>query len=259
MNPITSPNQIRVGLRFFNSGNNFNGEHNTYIGTPNGDLGGQGMETSFRDLPVPAGSTYNDIRVSMNIFGDDDWNNGPVLFDNFVVINGTNTVPVANAFTMGTVTNLSVTRSAVTADQAGGIIESDGILVLPAVSYLSQPTNGTATANGSSLTYTANNGYTGTDSFNFGVGDGIGGLSLGTEPVQVNSNAGLNRFTNTIGSAAVFSGAPFCDYILLMTSSLTPPVVWTPVSTNSANGSGLVNFTEPQTGSMGFMRTKLQP
>jgi Bacterial Ig domain len=259
VNPITVPNQIRVGLRFFNSGNNFNGEHNTYIGTPNGDLGAQGWKHLSETYPVPAGSTYNDIRVSMNIFGDDVWNNGAVLFDNFVVINGTNTVPVANAFTMGTVTNLPVTRAAVTADQAGGIIESDGILVVPAVSYLTQPANGTVTAKKSNLTYTANNGYTGTDSFNFGVGDGIGGLSLGTESVQVNSNAGLNRFTNTVGSAAVFSGAPFCDYVLLMTSSLTPPVVWSPVSTNAADGSGVVNFTEPQTGSAGFVQTKLVP
>lgn len=259
VNPITSANQIRVGLRFFNSGNNFNGEHNTYIGMPNGDLGAQGWKHLSETYSVPAGSTFNDIRVSMNIFGDDIWNNGPVLFDNFVVINGTNAALVPNAVTMGTVTNLPVTRTAAGAGQAGGIIEPDGILVFPKVSYLTQPTSGTATAHGSSLTYTANSGYTGTDSFNFAVGDGVGGLATGAASVYINSNAGLNRFTNTAGAVATFSGAPYCDYIQLMTSGLTPPVLWLPVSTNSADANGVVNFNEQQTGSAGFFRTELLP
>jgi hypothetical protein len=259
LNPITSANQIRVGLRFFNSGNNFNGEHNTYIGSPNGDLGAQGWKHLSATYSVPAGSVYNDIRISMNIFGDDDWNNGPVLFDNFVVINGSNVPLVANAVTMGTVTNLPVTRSAVSAGQANGIIESDGVLVLPAVSYLTQPANGTVTANGPSLTYTANNGFTGTDGFNFAIGDGVGGLASATASVKVNSNAGLNRFTSESGAAATFSGAPLCEYILQMTSSLTPPLVWLPVSTNAADGTGLVNFSEPQASSAGFFRTELLP
>ena len=48
--------------------------------------------------------------------------------------------------TMGTVTNLPVTRSAISAGQANGVIESDGILVNDlGVSYLSPPAHGTAT------------------------------------------------------------------------------------------------------------------
>jgi len=176
-----------------------------------------------------------------------------------VVSSGTIVNPVASAITMGTVTNLPVTRSAVAAGQASGNIESDGILVVPAVSYLSQPTNGTVTANGSSVTYTANTGHTGTDGFNFAVGDGVGGFSTGTASVAVNPNAGLNRFTSAVGTTATFSGAPFCDYILLMTSSLTPPVSWMPVSTNAANASGVVSFVESQSGAAGFFKTKLQP
>jgi hypothetical protein len=265
LNPITSPNQIRVGLRFFDSGNNFNGEHNTYIGTPNGDLGAQGWKHLSETYSVPAGSVNNDIRVSMNIFGDDDWSNGPVQFDNFVVITGTNVPPVANAITMGTVTNLPVTRSAISAVQANGVIESDGILVNGfGVSYLSPPAHGTATANGASITYIANSGYTGADGFNFAIGDGVGGLSTSTAAVQVNPTAGLNKFTSdkNVGGgnvALTFLGAADCNYILEMTGGLLPPVVWTPVATNSADGTGKVIFTATPAGSTAFWRTQLVP
>lgn len=283
LNPITSANQIRVGLRFFDNNNNFVGEHNTYIGTPNGDLGAQGWKHMSATYSVPTGAVNADIRVSMNIFGDDVWNNGQVLFDNFVIISGTNDAPVANNVLMGTVNTLPVTRDAVAGGDivpqdllvydysstneivlpTGGVVEPDGIIVYPFVSYLTQPAHGTVTASGPFLTYQANSGYTGPDTFTFCVSDGLGGLVTNTASVQVNGSVGLNKFTHSVtaggNSVMTFSGAGSCDYILQSASGLNPPVIWTSVSTNSADSSGSVTFTAPQSAPDAFFRTILLP
>lgn len=286
VNPISSANAVRVGLRFFSQsgGNDYNGEFDVHPGTPNGDLGAQGWKHYTGVCSVPAGTVSADIRVSMNIFGDDDWNNGPVLFDNFVVITGTNVPPVANNVLMGTVNTLPVTRAAVTnaaivpasiltydylstnviVEPDGGIIEPDGILVYPFVTFFTQPAHGTVTAKGAFLTYTANSGYTGNDSFGFAVGDGVGNVVTNTASVLVNGSIGPNQFSKTVNAngnnyTLSFSGAADCDYILELTPSLNPPVFWYPVSTNSANGSGSVTFPNQQTAPAGYWRTQLLP
>jgi hypothetical protein len=166
LNTVNSGNQIRVGLRYFDSGNNFKGENNSYIGTPNGDVGAQGWKHYSAVYTPAAGAVNTDIRISMNIFGDDIWSSGPVLFDNFVVITGTNNV--ANKF-------LNIAK------------------------------------------------------------------------------AGSQSF------ALTFSGAPVTHYALESTASLTPPIVWTPQVTNSADGNGLVQFTNISSGPVGFWRTRLVP
>lgn len=40
-------------------------------------------------------------------------------------------------------------------------------------------------------------------------------------------------------------GVPFATYILEATKTLTPPIPWTPIATNSADASGLYQFVEP--------------
>jgi hypothetical protein len=271
VNPITSANQIRVGLRFFDSNNNFNGEHNTYIGTPNGDTGAQGWKHLSETYSVPAGSVNSDIRVSMNIFGDDIWNNGPVLFDNFVIITGTSVPLTAANVLMGTVTTTPVTRPTADASQVDGILEPDGILADSTVSYVTAPAHGTVTTYNTygsrgNVTYVANSGFTGTDSFGFGIGDGLGGLATSTASVQVNSTIGLNKFgiapnPNNNGSTALFSftGAGQCDYILQTTPSLSTPLAWTPVMTNQASTGGSVTFTNQTSNPAAFYRTVLMP
>jgi len=92
LRPVNSGNQVRVGLRFFDSNNNFTGEFNSHIGAPNNDLGAQGWKHYTASTTPPSAARTSDIRISMNIFGDDIWSSGPVLFDNFVVTTGTNSV-----------------------------------------------------------------------------------------------------------------------------------------------------------------------
>ncbi len=285
LNAITSsPNQVRVDQRFFDSNNNFVGEHITHIGLPNGDVGGNGWHHLSATYPIVPGSVYSDIQCSMNKFGDDLWSNGPVLFDNFVINVGTNFAPMANAILMGTVTNMPVTRPSianaginpptmleyqylstnVVVFHDGGIIEPDGIVNYPFVSSFSQPSHGMVNANGAYLTYTAASGYIGSDSFTFIVSDGLGGLVTNTATVQVNGTAGANKFASTSNSGSnnyimSFSGAPQCAYVLQEAGSLTSPTAWTPVFTNAANGGGLVTFTNQQAAPTGFWRTRLLP
>jgi hypothetical protein len=265
LNPVNSGDEIRVGLRFFSQtgGNNFNGEYNTHLGTPNGDVGAQGWKHMSVSTTVPSGSLSSDIRVSMNVFGngDDNWSSGPVLFDNFVVATGTVSPPVAANTTIGTIKGTPTTRLFVGASQQPA---TDGNGYPLTVSYVGPATDGGVTTDGANVTYSPTGAYTGNDQFTFGLSDGLGGFSTGTASVVVNATVGANKFVSQANTgnnnySLGFSGAAYCNYLLQSTPSLTPPVVWTTVTTNSADGSGSVTFSGPQSGSATFWRTLLGP
>lgn len=260
LNPIHSANQIRVGLRFEDAAGDFLGEHNSYIGTPNGDTGAQGWKHFSVTTTPTANALSADIRVSMNVFGDDTWNNGPVLFDNFTVIAGSNSPPVVSNVTMGTLTNLPVTRLIIGGPT--GAINPNGDSMT--VTYVSQPANGVASTDGSSITYIPRAGYVGSDAFSFAVSDGLGGLTIATATAHVSGTAGANQFTGAALAGAnnmtlSFSGAPFCGYVLESADNLTPPVVWTPISTNTAAVNGSVRTTIIPSGPATFWRMRLLP
>ncbi len=262
LNPVRSGDQIRVGLRFFSQqgGNNFNGEYNTHLGTPNGDIGGQGWKHMTVSAVVPSGSVSSDIRISMNVFGDDTWGSGPVEFDNFTVVTGTFIPPSATNLIIGTIQGKAVTRLIV----GGSEPATDGSGNPLTVSYVGPATNGATSTDETNVTYTPTAGYVGSDQFTFGLSDGLGGFTTATASVDVNATAGLNKFvtsasTGTNTYSLTFSGAPYVNYILQSTSSLTPPITWTPVATNAADGSGIVTFTGPQSGNATFWRALLGP
>jgi hypothetical protein len=262
LNTVNIGDEIRVGLRFFDVNNNFVGENNTHLGTPNGDAGGQGWKHMSISTVPPSGAVSSDIRVSMNVFGtgDDNWTSGPVLFDNFTVATGVIAPPTVNNITIGAVKNLPVTWLLIGASQPA--TDSGGNPL--SVSYVSPATNGTTSTDGSSVTYDPTTGYTGNDLFTFGISDGLGGYATGTASVIVNPTVGLNQFTNTVNAGGTnlvltFSGAAYCEYILQSTSTLSLPGVWTPQATNAANGSGVVTFTNQESGTDGFWRAVLMP
>jgi len=257
---VKSANQIRVGLRFEDAVGGFLGEHNSYIGAANGDAGGNKWK-HFSVTATPTATALSaDIRVSMNIFGDDTWSSGPVLFDNFRVVSGINHAPVVGNITMGTLSGMSVTRSVI--GGASGAYDTDGDTLT--VSSIGQPIHGRTMTDGATISYIPNAGYVGTDSFSFTVSDGLGGMTTAIATVQVNGNPGVNAFigsTNTGATnfALTFSGAPDCQYVLEWTASLASPVVWMPQATNMASASGLVVFSNTPTGLTAFWRTRLVP
>jgi hypothetical protein len=61
------------------------------------------------------------------------------------------------------------------------------------------------------------------------------------------TNAIASTVVNGNGSVTLsFVGVPDYTYLVEATLDLTPPVVWTPVSTNTADINGLWQFTDTQ-------------
>lgn len=258
LNPVIAGNQIRVGLRLEGPTGGFLGEYNSYIGVPNGDVGANGWH-HFSVTTVPTATAVNaDIRVSMNVFGDDHWSLGTVLFDNFTVLAGTNHIPVAGNVTIGALSGIAVTQRIVGSTHATDI-DGDQLVV----TAIGTPADGVVTTDGLNITYTSNTSYVGTDSFTYTVSDGVGGIAQATMTVSV-GGLGLNRFANPTGVGAsvyslTFSGAPLCNYTLEWTASLTPPIIWMSQMTNTADGNGMLNYTNYQTVSSGFWRVRYVP
>jgi hypothetical protein len=71
-------------------------------------------------------------------------------------------------------------------------------------------------------------------------------------PVQIPLSVSLSVATNHLaqgarGGVAVGGiGAAGQTYVLLATSDLASPVVWTPIATNTADANGTFSFSDPQ-------------
>jgi hypothetical protein len=123
--------------------------------------------------------------------------------------------------------------------------------------------NGTAVVDGTGLNiiYTATSGTS--DTFTYTATDPIYSVvATGTVTVTINQTGqSYNSLTPPVpnGSGQVtmsFAGIPGYKYALDWTQSLTPPVVWAPLVTNTAAGNGLLLFTNTPSGGSDFYRTR---
>jgi len=125
-------------------------------------------------------------------------------------------------------------------------------------------TNGAAVNYDSTYVYYTNANNL-VDVINYTVSDGFGGNTAGIVNVLVGPPP-----TNSIASAVVngngtvtlsFAGVPNYTYQVESTTNLTPPTVWLPVSTNTADINGLWQFTDSQATnySMRFYRSLYNP
>lgn len=101
--------------------------------------------------------------------------------------------------------------TAVTVDVLANDSDPDSGDVL-SVGSVTQGSNGSVTNNGSSVTYTPNAGFTGSDSFTYTVSDGNGGSDTATVNVTVNATSG---------------GVVFSDSFESDSTGTTPPSGWT--------------------------------
>lgn len=168
-----------------------------------------------------------------------------------------NRPPVAYDFSMGAVTGIPTTVKIV-----GGKYVSDPDGDTLVVTNASGATHGTVTTDGVNVTYTGTNGTD--DSFTFTVSDGRGGSASATVTVSISGNgAGHNQLGNPepVGDdvALTFMGIPGYRYAMDWTHSLTPPVVWTPLLTNTAGANGSMRFTNTPSGGADFYRTRYVP
>ena len=257
LNPVTAGDNVRVGLRFFDrSGSSFQGENNSHLGAGNGDVGRNGWQHFSVTVIPPATAYMADIRVSMNVFGDDSWSLGAVLFDNFALVIGSNQPPVATNISIGALAGVPVTLRIIDGTQAP--VDSVGNPLV--VSAVGAPAHGSATTDGTNITYAANAGYAGPDSFAYAVSDGIGGLATATVTAMVSLPGMRWLETPSLLSSGTFKlafqGAPLNNYALEWTDDLTPPASWHPQATNNADAAGVLWFTNLQMGKAGFWRTR---
>ncbi len=94
----------------------------------------------------------------------------------------TNNDPVANNDTASVVEDSTVTVNVLANDTDA---DSDTL----SISGITQGTNGTVTIVGTTVTYTPNAGYTGSDSFTYTISDGKGGTSTATVNVTVTAKS----------------------------------------------------------------------
>jgi hypothetical protein len=177
-----------------------------------------------------------------------------------IFIIGTNTPPVASPIAMSAVSGQPATLKIIGGASAPTDPDGDSPLTVTAVQSPT-PHGGTVTTDGTNVTYTSSGGYTGTDTFTYTVGDGYGGFSTNTVIVSVVANAGFNILSGPTFNGGVFQvsyqGIPGDSYVLLSTPSLTPPVTWTPVVTNTAGISGVITFSfTPSSQGAGFYRAR---
>jgi len=103
------------------------------------------------------------------------------------------------------------------------------------------------------------------DQINYTVGDGFGGNTPGMINVQVGpppTNSIAGTVVNGNGTVTLsFVGVANYTYQVQSTANLTPPVVWLPVSTNTADINGLWQFTDAQATNyqQQFYRSVYQP
>jgi hypothetical protein len=125
--------------------------------------------------------------------------------------------------------------------------------------------NGTATTDGTNVTYTSTGDYVGTNSFTYTVSDGFGGTDTKTVTVIVRANGeGFNQLAPPvpIGGGQVmlsYLGIPGTSYSLDWTTNLTPPVIWTALATNTAATNGMLTFTNSSVAPVNFFRTRHLP
>ena len=81
------------------------------------------------------------------------------------------------------------------------------------ITAVSNPAHGTATHNGTTVTYTSATGYTGADSFTYTISDGNGGTDTATVNVTVQSGGGTATTTlNPSGDTHVKDSSPTTNY-----------------------------------------------
>jgi hypothetical protein len=120
-----------------------------------------------------------------------DGNGGTASSSVAVTVTAVNDAPVAGNDTATTPANTAVTLSVLANDS-----DVDGGAL--AVSAVTQPANGTASANGTTVTYTPNTGFAGANTFSYTVSDGNGGTATASVTVTVQAPVDLDIATFTV-------------------------------------------------------------
>jgi autotransporter-associated beta strand protein len=214
----------------------------TYNATVNNPVSGSFNATPVFDVTPPAGGMIVDDGVG------------------HITLAVSNIPPVAGAsFTIGATIGVPVTVPIVGGKYAPTDADGDTL----SLTGVSVPANGTATISGTNIIYTATSGTS--DSFTYTVSDPYGATASQTVNVTINSTgASFNQLSAPVNIggttwSVTYAGIPNYNYALDTTSSLTPPVTWTPVVTNAAASNGQIIFNFDASMGQGFFRTRSVP
>jgi pectin methylesterase-like acyl-CoA thioesterase len=165
--------------------------------------------------------------------------------------------PVAGpSFTLGAVVGVPATVQIIGGKYSPTDADGDPLTI----TGVSGAVNGTVTTDGINVTYTATGGTS--DSFSYTVSDGLGGTDSQTIDVNIATGQSYNQVSaQSVAGQVVLTyyGIPNYNYALDWTHSLTPPVTWTPLFTNSTAINGLLLFTNTPSGDADFYRTRSVP
>lgn len=223
-----------------------------------------GTLTVVANGTLTSGQTFNLFDGSLSgTFGTVNLPGGPAHWNTSALytsgeITFANASPLASNFDLGVAVGGSATASVI----GKYVSDADGDAVT--VTFVSTPANGTASiVGGTNITYTSTSAAA-SDTFTYTVTDSLGATDTKTVTVIISSPTGFNLISGPTplgGGQLAFGylGIPGEDYAIEETSSLTPPITWTPVATNTASGNGAVSFTITPSNPSGYFRTRHVP
>jgi hypothetical protein len=156
-----------------------------------------------------------------------------------------NTPPVATNDTLATHENIAVSAAAFKLLLNDRDADADSLSVTGVSA--SSTNGGTVSLSGGTLTYTPAANFSGADSFTYIAADSYSGTSTGTVNVTVYSSANQPERVVSLESLAngnkkiTFAGIPGYSYLVQASTNLA---VWVSISTNTAAGNGLFNYTD---------------
>ena len=200
------------------------------------------LSGTFGALNLPGGASH--------------WNTAALNTSGEIIFTG-NTAPTASNFDIGVAVGGSTLATVI------GKFASDADGDAVTITTVSPATSGTvASIGGTNLLYTSTSAAA-NDSFTYTVSDGLESVTR-TVTVTISSPEGFNLLSGPVnngnGTMSIsYLGIPGATYALDTTANLTPPITWTPVSTQAAAANGTLTFTFPTGDSQGFFRTRSVP
>jgi len=197
--------------------------------------------------------------IAAQYAGDGNFFGSTNNFASTLLINST---PTTGTFTLSATKNTAATLPAVKLANAGKDADQDALSITAVNAASAQ--GGTVSLVSGTITYTPPTNYVGSDSFTYTIADTFGATASGTVQITVTTSTSGNPTYNITG--AVISGGitlkgagiPNRTNVVQRTTSMSPPITWTPIGTNVAGANGLWQFTDPNPSNPAFYRSVTQ-
>lgn len=220
--------------------------------------------TTLNAVYTPSGAEVAARTVTLTLTTDAP-GTCPAVNDSFAIT--INSPPVATTVAFNCTPGLS---AVIQITGSGGIVtDADGdALTLTTAGYSAAGTNLVFTVGGDKYIYYQNtNANALTDSFTYTVSDGFGGTD--TKTITINITGPNSQSQNKLSGPDLIGAGPEVrlqfltipdySYALEWTHSLSEPITWLPLVTNTASTNGLIIYTNTPSVGPDFYRTRWVP